>query len=295
MNHSAIAVISDGPTAASVRLRYAGFQKLKSWLLLWELGLPTLKGIIFAEWSKAAEMAIADFAGRLQTDKLLIRSDSDRERGDYPPGGNLSALSELKAACRPYLERKRLVFLLEPRSRFEDHYSISLGFMNPEMAVMEVVGPGFDASDLKRGDSNPHEWLTIDLRARLTEPSAIRVHSTLSVHGYQMSWEARARKVGRLLGAAMTTQHLGVTELRGWLDQHDNQLLGRHWSGYDPIPAQLIAAMVGACRTLPSRLQSLSENGEGFIVSMSYWGSDAAPIYWDVVWPQRKFVMSAKA
>ena len=91
----------------------------------------------------------------------------------------------------------RTVFLLEPKSPFDDLYSLSMRFGDNE-AEVEVVGPGFDASDLKRGDESPHEL--IRLARKSANGGYVEVgRSELSPAQYRAAWKRRLGKVGRMV------------------------------------------------------------------------------------------------
>lgn len=284
-------VIADKAAAEIGTELFGKYNKLRSWLLLWRLGLPTLRGVIVPAWSNDIASEVRLFARGIPASALLLRSDSLNERGDYLPAGDLVNLADLDVACCRYLELGRLVFLLEPRSRFDDLYSLSVGFSTSTSAVVEIVGPGFDASDLKRGDASPHQWLSVEL-GQPGDDWRVTGEKTIQGGHYRQSWEARLTKVARLIENEDRSLHgLDVRAAEEWLKKHQYPLLLEHRERYPPIPRQRLKAILAQTRDLPLRLASLGEQHAAFVVSLSLLGKNAAPVYWDIVWPSAKFVI----
>jgi hypothetical protein len=108
--------------------------------------------------------------------------------------GGIPALSveALESLCG-FLLRNAFFPLLHPHyDRFEDMYSVGILFnTSSDMAHLEVVGRGFDASDLRLGTAVPHESMEIDyLENRISERR--RITSAL----YR---EERMRRIERVL------------------------------------------------------------------------------------------------
>lgn len=287
-----VVVVRDVASAEQASSLYPKHYKIQSWLLLWRLGLPTLPGIILDHWSIEVERQVRQFAASMSADALLVRSDKAPESGDYPPAGDVALIGELGGVALKYLKEGRVLFLLEPRSRFEDIYSLSIGFRNPTHANVEIVGPGFDASDLKRGDASPHEWFDV-----IFEPGGllpvIANRSVITPRAYRRSWEQRLSKVGRLVTGDYPSStrpvdadaRIGAT----WLSEHNLPLLLESRKQYVPIPDGLLRTALDQCARLPQRLAELGADAEVFVVSLSFIGRDADQVYWDIVWPATKF------
>jgi hypothetical protein len=235
---------------------------------------------------------VRQFAAGMSVDALLVRSDKAPESGDYPPAGDVAPIEQLGAVALKYLKKGRVLFLLEPRSRFEDLYSLSVGFYSPLQANVEIVGPGFDASDLKRGDASPHEWF--DVRFEPGAPLPVIANRTvITPRAYRLSWKQRLSKVGRLVTGDYPSStrpvdadaRIGAT----WLSQHNSPLLLENRKQYVPIPDRLLTTTLDQCARLPQRLAELGADGAVFVVSLSFIGRDADQVYWDIVWPATKF------
>jgi hypothetical protein len=284
-------VVSHANDAARAAAVFPQYRKLIGWLSLVRLGFPTLRGVIVTRWSADAEALVSRFLEDIGQSELTVRSDTLQERGDYPPGGDVIPLNELPAALAFYLRLGRVVFLLEPRSRFEDLYSLSVGYLDASELLVEAVGPGFDASDLNRGETSPHEWWRLGLGEGLG--ARVIEHGQLSDREYRSSWKARVDKVARLAETQRARYGALGQQTRSWaiewLRANGHTLLIGSERGYRPIPDELLATVLKDCEMLPSKLRMVDLPADSFVVSMSFFGLQAEPIYWDITWPRLKF------
>lgn len=133
-----------------------GYWKTLSMLYIKKLKLPTLNGIIITSWSKSVDLRLSNFCRDNGYNYLLLRHDKKPEKPPYPRGGYLVKISDLKKEAMKFLNLGRITIFLEPSDTFDNLYSALALFDNKEI-ILEVIGPGFDASDLQRGDVTPHE------------------------------------------------------------------------------------------------------------------------------------------
>jgi phosphohistidine swiveling domain-containing protein len=275
-------------TAAEAKLaatRFASYRKLRSWLLLREANLPTPRGVIISEWGTKTSSDLTRWARGLGIDRLLLRSDRVAEDGAYPRGGFLVSLDDIEMESRWFLEQGRIVFLMEPYSPFDDLYSFSVR-LSDTRAEVEVVGAGFDASDLKRGDESPHERL---LLARSRSGLTISHRNVVSPRRYKPSWERRCRKVGRLIAGrdiSLDDAAAGLSAVRR-LPVTGETLLLENSDRYTPIPDRLLLPAVSLYAAAASRSRQLARAGA--VVSASFVGRSATLIFWDVCWPELKY------
>src|SRR5207249_2779129 len=103
------------------------YAKLASWLYLVRFGLPTLRGLVVTRLEEDDIPLLLRLGRHLDAKSLLLRSDKPGEYGADIPGGHIVSIEDWASVCRSYLSRGRVVFFLEPRSRFSDQYSVSLG------------------------------------------------------------------------------------------------------------------------------------------------------------------------
>jgi len=273
------APIRDAESARYAIDRFGRFPKLLSWLVLHSAELPTLSGVIVSRWDLDVARGVEEFASALDSNRLLMRSDSSAESGHSPRGGYLIALAQLEAEVRPLLEQGRIVFLLEPSSPFDDLYSMSL---QPDLDWQEwqldVVGSGFDASDLKRGDVTPHE----QVRAHLGRNGVMVLERVVAQDDvFRASRAIRLEKAARMLGCSPED---APTELR---ELGETMLLDIQT--YRPIPDEALIDTIDDAMGLRQELVSRRLDDRHVAISASLLGYAGRRVFWDIVWPRSKY------
>jgi hypothetical protein len=286
-------LVRDGADAAAGLAYVEDHLKILSWLVFHRAGVPTLAGLIVFGWTSAVEDLVRAFAQELGIDTLLIRSDKAQEVGSAPRGGYTVSLDDLEQEARWFLDQGRTVYLLEPRSPFDDLYSLSLAPSEQwsQMAI-ELVGPGFDASDLKRGDVTPHETCQValtDARVQILD------RTICSQRAYEQSWRSRVQKAARLLclpSAQHAQRDVGERVVFDALMERGETLLFRDRAGFTPISLELLEFAATETARLRPALEAIDVSANGVVVSMSFVGEHAEPVFWDVVWPRLKYAGS---
>lgn len=289
-------VIVSSADARRAVVRFGDCRKLMSWLTIHAAGLPALKGLIVDGWTRGTCDAIDLFARRLNATGLMIRSDHKADTGRSPRGGYVVPLARLGSEVRWFLDQGRVVFLLEPRSPFDDLYSLTMAAVpGSDRWMVEVAGPGFDASDLKRGDVTPHEILEATPKHGAYAVSRERCTSQLE---YERSLATRFTKVARLLGwpseQGQPPVDLDPEVVAAKLaSRGETLLLEAHI--YRPIPQALLHRALDEAVKLRRTMDSCAMPVGNIAISMSYLGRRADPVFWDVVWPSAKYVIGPTA
>jgi len=280
LTNSAFVLDGADQPASAVGL-FRDYPKVLSWLVLHAAGLPALRGVVITRWDAAAAATIERFATSSRSEDLLIRSDSSSETGRAPRGGYLIGVSEVGHVVGRLLDEGRLVFMLEPASPLDDLYSLCL---EPAADwrdwMIEVVGPGFDASDLKRGDVTPHERLDVRLD---NGEAAVRSRVVASPRVQAAVRRIRFEKAATLLRCAVADVE-DVLRRRG-----ETMLLDA--PTYLPIPDELLAIAVEHAAQLQAELAARGLSDRHVSISMSFIGRGARPVFWDIVWPSSKYVV----
>jgi len=135
-----------------------GYLKFTSMVWIRAFRQPILDGLLMKRWSPDARRVIKDFCDRHRRDELLLRVDTLDSRWSERRGGYIISRSNARAVILDLSNEGKVAALLEPVSPYRDSYSLAAVTDDAqEKMTVEVVGPGFDASDLLRGDSFPHE------------------------------------------------------------------------------------------------------------------------------------------
>jgi hypothetical protein len=277
---AAAVVVEDAEDASRLLEAWRPYPKVFTWLLLHAAELPALPGIVVSRWDRAVDEAVARFGTRFGG-RLLVRSDAAQETARAPRGGFVLAVEEAEQATRALLDLGRVVFLLEPASPFDDLYSVMLEPVRGwHEWYLEVVGPGFDASDLKRGDVTPHEQIHL-----VVTDDGISVRDRrVATDAVQSAVRAiRCRKIAGVLGCDEgSVEH----EL-----QRRGETMFVDVRAYPAIPEQLLRMSIGYATRLPSAFHRHGLDDRGVSISLSFLGRSARPVFWDIVMPRLKYVV----
>lgn len=273
-----------------------GFWKLWSACLLNSLGLPTLDGMIISESFPGLRQSLAEFIRVREPAFALIRHDKHPESPGHPRGGFLAGEVMLPEVIKYFIGLGRIVAVYESANPFLNGHNINILFETGSKCLVEVVGPGFDASDLQRGDLSPHESWTVSVSPAGTI-SAIELTQQVTAQGYQESVHARKRKIKSKLESSPTTdlaqkirQELDIPDdLEVYLEQIDSPLLKS--ASYGPAGESMIGDTIR--RVIDSGVISTYQNqtGVGFplVISTSFVDRGTRQVFWDIVSPALKF------
>ena len=248
-----------------------GYLKSASMLWMQALGLPILNGIIVPKWSKASATQVHIFCKRNNFSELLLRIDKPDQRWTKRRGGYIVSIAELPATVDELCREGMISVLLEPFTPYQDEYSLTAVSMpDRHEFIIEVVGPGFDASDILRSDIGAHErW-----RVELTDfgdsvegrPSRFSRVYLVDDQKYAQTVQERLAKIGaRLRNPAFPrdildssgAEHLTlVREATEYLQSSGQDLLLKGSHNYLPIPRQYLEAFVNYVIQLISGLSS---------------------------------------
>jgi hypothetical protein len=198
---------------------------------------------------------------------VLLRIDKRGKRWSSRRGGYLIKTKDARIVLDELNREDMIAVFLEPWSPYRDLYCLSSVVIPEEgRLVVEVVGPGFDTSDLVRSDLAAHERFDLKLHdPGFEEASHLgllpkRTH-LIRVEQYRAAVEERLSKVGaRLTNAAFPMELLDGSpgksaELRldavQYLRRTRQTLLLRHADKYVPIPEKYLARFIaGVLRIL---------------------------------------------
>lgn len=249
-------------TADTLSQTLHGFQgcwKASSVLWMQANSFPVLPGLIVRIWSQDSPETVLAFCRRWNFSKLLLRVEKPRERWMRRRGGYVLALQEVPKVVESLAHEGIISFLLEPVSPFTDAYSLTFVCdVNLGKADVEVVGSGFDASDILRADLAPHERFEILLRNNLSAAFSdapkfeINRTSVIDRQSYEAAVKRRLIKIGARLQdppfpdelmsrdkSASSLQSLAEDAAR-YLRNSGQIALLKHADRYEPIPPNLL-------------------------------------------------------
>jgi hypothetical protein len=179
-------------------------------------------------------------------------------------------------------KEKRIAAFLEPLSPYRDRYCLAaITDEAQERMTVEVVGPGFDASDLLRSDTQPHERFEVSVPlVSQQEPAAIfaqRIY-VMGSEEYKRSAEQRLVKIGArlknpahpevILGSPSVQRSRLALDATDFLKRTRQTLLLKHVDAYEPVPRHLlerfangVGGIIGGLRRHNIQLGSTSFSG----------------------------------
>jgi hypothetical protein len=181
-------------------------------------------------------------------------------------------LPDLRRTVEELKKEGMLALLLEPASPYRDQYSLA-GVTIPDEGklIVEVVGPGFDTSDILRSDIQPHErWeVTInDKELQKPKRSVLPMQiASVTPELYREGVQLRLAKIGaRAKNPAFPEMKLRDHEEFAHLIQNGvsflkdtrETLLLKHAEEYAPVPVKYL---VSFARYVEKLLSGLSAYG----------------------------------
>lgn len=231
--------------------KFQGCWKASSILWMQANAVPVLSGVIIGEWNDEAEKAVSYLHKQRDFSEFLVRLEKPGQRWTDRRGGFVVPASHAATIVGELWAHGLLTFLLEPVSPYSDSHSLAcVCDLNSQKIDVEVVGPGFDTSDILRGDSIPHERFEIGAGG-----SAHRSY-VVNTAGYRQSTVLRLAKIGARLrnpafpgsaaqpdGVRIDPEQLTL-EATEYLKKSGQTLLLDHLTAYEPIPKSCLESFL---------------------------------------------------
>jgi hypothetical protein len=277
-----------------------GCWKCSSLLWMQSNGFPVLPGMILNGWAHESEKAVSKFCQERNFSELLLRIEKPGQRWTRRRGGYTIPISAARGVVEDLAKEGMLTLLLEPASPYSDLYSTTsvCDLVNGKVDV-EIVGPGFDASDILRSDTTPHERFEISVeigknRLPMPKPPSIRRVYSISLDAYQESGQRRLAKIGarlrnpsfpeeELLAASASPSELAKEGVR-YLQKSGQTLLLDHLTTYEPIPSTLFDTFLNQLLRLVRTATAAKVPWKTISVAGSFLGSSRLVI-WDFFVP----------
>jgi hypothetical protein len=235
-----------------------GYLKFASMIWIRALRQPILDAVIVKRWSMEAGRAVSSFCHRHGCDEVLLRIDTLNKRWSERRGGYIIPGSKVRSVLRDLNSDGKIAAFLEPASPYRDRYCLAaITDDKQEKVTVEVVGPGFDASDLLRSDSLPHErfeaFIPRNSRPLLKVAATARTYVVRS-EDYTRSVDERLVKIGArlrnpafpkgIVDAAVIPRAQLAKEAIEYLKRTKQAALLNHLDAYDPIPRRFLERFV---------------------------------------------------
>ncbi len=235
-----------------------GYLKFASMIWIRALRQPILDGLLVKRWSIDTGRALKGFCDRHGCDELLLRVDTLNSRWSERRGGYIIPASRARSVTKELNNDGKIAAFLEPVSPYRDRYSLAAITDDTKgKMTVEIVGPGFDASDLQRGDSVPHERFEafIPEQSRPMQKLAFEQHTyVIRSEDYKRTVDERLVKIGARLRnpgyPRVMIDSAGIQRTRlakeaiDYLGRTNQAALLNHREEYEPIPTRFVERFV---------------------------------------------------
>jgi hypothetical protein len=273
------------------------YPKWATLCLLRSLGHPVLNAscITPSQGLDVVQSVAQRLCAASNTNRLLLRSDGGIEKRPYYRGGSTFEIDALLSRAARLFNLGRAVILMEPTNRFTNRLSATIRIDRSDRqhvggVVIEVLGPGFDVSDLTRGGVMPQLRLLAEHVnwECYEEPWWSDFRSTVLMSP-QMERRRRGQRLARLahellVGQGELLPGAPISAAASWLRERGYDAL---WDSFSPLTAARELArwyddaflVANALLGRPWRCLALSFSRLG----------DNRPVYWDVIDGHNKF------
>lgn len=138
------------------------YKKLASTLLLKSVGLPTLPGFVVSRLDERTINFLSVWATGMGSTRLSLRFDSPRVEDHIRLSSLNPTIEDLKKVSSIILPPV-IGLVLAENDRYKQGHSVLTQFLDDRIWC-DIIGPGFDAGDLTRGNVTPHETFVIDTK-----------------------------------------------------------------------------------------------------------------------------------
>jgi hypothetical protein len=282
--------------------QFQGCWKCSSLLWTQANGYPVLPGLILGGWASHSESAVQQFCRERNFSELLVRIEQPGQRWTRRRGGYTIPSGEVQQQVEELARDGFLTILLEPASPYADLFSLTMACeLESGKLDVEVVGPGFDASDVLRSDLLPHERFEVSLAGRDEKAQAdsgflLKRSYIVGREDYQGSVRQRLEKIGArlrnrsfpadLIGASLSGVERAALakEAEEFLTASGQTMLLDHAKNYQPIPLPLLMVFLKEFQRIFERIRTQKAHWQTLSLAASFLPQERLVI-WDFFVP----------
>ena len=267
----------EGSSIDPASLHKQGLYKFLSLLEAARSGVKTPPTLLLLEWNEKAVKSVIDSWSL----PLMIRLDytvlpKNKNLGGIP----LHTYQSVRSVCKSLISQNCYPMLHPHLDRFNNKYSVGI-LMAPGKAdsLIEVVGEGFDASDIRLGSSLFHEIIKVDILRDLILESM-----SISKDDYRKERTFRITKINKLkqyIDYANTNgtllPSLDVFKLSEKMPKGEISIP----SEYNPIPKTYLSDLTRIAFTIWDKVLSTLPQSKEFVASLSFL-EKTGWILWDI-------------
>lgn len=268
------------------------YPKWGSLCLLKYLGFRVLDAVFIHPQAPKSDVTtiVVNFSERLGLDRILIRSDAEKEEGKYLRGGNSPKVPHALDVISSILSAKRAVIIMQPTNRFTNRLALNLNMDCTGTFRIEVLGPGLDISDLNRGLVSPEvsivirnvNWSVYD------PPHPLLMDRQLTTTSIEELRQTRLNRIGQELLPALGIRVKGspTAFAEDWL--RENGFTELFEEERPVITFNQVCKWYEDAFTI-GLFYRRKVSWTNLVISASDLGDNKGLIYWDIVNPREKF------
>ena len=262
-----------------------GYWKTTSILFLKKCSIPTLDMLIITKWCEESRKELECFSQYIGNSNFIFRHDKNPEIPNCPRGWFTINVKDDIKIIEKFLSLGRIVLLLSNAPFYNNGYNINAIYLNGRY-VLEILGPGFDASDLQRGDQSPHQVIWLNEYFERTDMFII------SNENYKKSVVNRLKKIRIRIEESNYYKQLVLSNNNSvirYLKKYTNSLLVDNLEKYICIPSNLLQEVLLQLKELNNNIKNYYFfYEEPYVISFSFLEGNILNA-WDVVFPSKKY------
>jgi len=146
---------------------YSEHKKIMTYLTLAHAGCPVLRSVVMEQGEYLTESTIQEIKEFIGSDECTLRYQYTLPNNDPIRGGNKYNISLM---LNEFMRHDAILWLMEPVNRLTNRYGINMRFdFNNCQCILEIVGKGFDVSDINRGSIIPHQTIIFPLPMKIDD------------------------------------------------------------------------------------------------------------------------------
>lgn len=261
----------------------SAYPKYKSFGALASSGLPVPRAMVITSPGASAETECNKILSEWGVEETVVRTDR-RGGGVYGVSSQGCKIEDVWKTASDFLDNGLLPMVISTGDIFHNTYSANIVVdpKQPETVDLEVVGPGFCATDINKRDIVNERGTLVGGEGRVNLRHSQIVDQKNYEGQIELLKETLIKKEEKRRGAAFSSTKEAQQWVNEFLTEKDALIL-KH-SGYTPIPSKYIQKVWSYIPQMVDAGQRLGLKDKPFIVSMSFVQEEDGenPYFWDI-------------
>ena len=264
-------------------LLFSKYPKYKSVVAMASAGLPVSKAMVITGSGSMAEDRCQGILTNWDVERTIIRTDRIGGTVNSPSVQGVK-IEDVWTTSKNLLNEGLLPMVIAQGDIFHNNYSVNILVdpKNPDSVYLEIVGPGFSATDINRRRIVNERGELAGGRGRFI----LRSNSVVSQRDYNEQVELLKENLIKREEKKRSAPFPNIEEADRWVNdflEQEEALILQHPS-YDPIPSKYLKRVWDFVPQMLLAGKNLRLGDNPFIVSMSFVQEDEKdnPYFWDI-------------